>query len=220
MLAVVLKVIVGGPVLYRAQRMGRDGRVFTMYKFRTMTPEPGAGPDRVACQDDPRITAVGRWLRRWRLDELPQIANVVRGEMSVVGPRPEGPRYVARYTKEQRKVLSVAPGITGLAQLYFLDESSLISEVVESGMDLDEAYVQTILPRKLALDLWYVEHWRWRLDVQILIRTVLRLVPAAGFLPSPKPLVPTSVLDRVQAPLSHLPDTIRDPTFRDQPSLS
>ena len=122
MLAAALAVLLtdGRPVLYRAERVGRDGRPFHLLKFRTMT--AGAAGPAVTGSADPRITQVGRLLRRTKLDELPQLVNVLRGEMNLVGPRPEDPRFVALYSSQQREVLSVRPGITSPAAVRYRHE--------------------------------------------------------------------------------------------------
>jgi lipopolysaccharide/colanic/teichoic acid biosynthesis glycosyltransferase len=165
-LALWIKLDSPGPVLYRGKRVGKDGQPFHMCKFRTM--ELGAesrGPA-VTYRDDPRITRAGRFLRRTKLDELPQLFNVVKGEMSLVGPRPEDPTYVALYTEEQRQVLSVKPGITGPTQLEYRDEASMLA-----GDSVDEDYVTRIMPEKLKLDLEYVRTHSLIKDLSILWRT-------------------------------------------------
>jgi lipopolysaccharide/colanic/teichoic acid biosynthesis glycosyltransferase len=165
-LALWIKLDSPGPVLYRGKRVGKDGQPFHMCKFRTM--ELGAesrGPA-VTYRDDPRITRAGRFLRRTKLDELPQLFNVVKGEMSLVGPRPEDPKYVALYTEEQRQVLSVEPGITGPTQLEYRDEASMLD-----GDSVDEEYVSRLMPQKLRLDLEYVRTRSLMLDLRILWRT-------------------------------------------------
>src|SRR5919202_5607074 len=109
LVAVVIKLTSKGPVLHRAVRVGRDGKCFVVYKFRTMTVNDSAASPGITRGGDPRITRVGRWMRASKIDELPNLINVLRGEMSLVGPRPEDPRYVERYTHRQRKVLAVRP---------------------------------------------------------------------------------------------------------------
>jgi lipopolysaccharide/colanic/teichoic acid biosynthesis glycosyltransferase len=163
-----------GPVLHRALRAGRYGRPFTLYKFRTMVVNAAAYGPGIPARDDPRITRVGRILRRSRLDELPQLWNVLRGDMSLVGPRPEAPKFVALYSPEQRQVLSVRPGITGAAQLVFRNEATLLPPG-----DPEAAYVREILPRKLAIDLDYVRHRSPGGDLRILARTVQLILPRA-----------------------------------------
>ena len=157
----------GGPVLYRARRVGKDGQEFRLLKFRTMTPNAdGTGPA-VTRQGDVRVTRLGRFLRRTKLDELPQLLNVLQGDMSLVGPRPEDPRYVALYTPEQRQVLSVRPGITSAASLEYRHEEQLIS-----GPDAERTYLEHVLPDKLAIDLAYVRNRSFWSDLQLIARTV------------------------------------------------
>ena len=155
-----------GPVFYRGQRVGKDGQPFHMYKFRTMVLGAESRGPAVTYRDDPRITRAGRFLRRTKLDELPQLLNVVKGEMSLVGPRPEDPTYVALYTEEQCQVLSVKPGITGPTQLEYRDEASMLD-----GDSVDEDYVTRLMPEKLKLDLEYVRTHSLIKDLSILWRT-------------------------------------------------
>ena len=157
-----------GPVLHRAARVGLAGRSFTLYKFRTMVDGAAALGPGVTAAGDPRVTRVGRFLRRTKLDELPQLWNVLRGDMRLVGPRPEDPRYVALYEPHQLLVLSVCPGITGPSQLAFFDEEQLLAEA-----DAEAVYIRDILPRKLALDLDYARRHTLRQDLRILAQTLL-----------------------------------------------
>jgi len=167
-IAAAVKLDSPGPVLFRGQRVGRYGREFHIWKFRTMVAgAERAGPG-ITVANDSRVTRVGRLLRRTKLDELPQLVNVLRGEMSLVGPRPEDPRYVALYPPEQRaQVLSVRPGVTSPASVRFRDEESALS-----GEDWETAYVQTVMPAKLALDLEYVQNASLLRDVGLIVRTV------------------------------------------------
>jgi lipopolysaccharide/colanic/teichoic acid biosynthesis glycosyltransferase len=174
-LAVWVKLDSPGPVLYRGRRVGRNGEPFLMYKFRTMVLGAESSGPAVTYRDDPRITKAGRFLRGTKLDELPQLLNVVKGEMSLVGPRPEDPKYVALYTKEQRQVLSVKPGITGPTQLEYRDEASMLQ-----GASVDEEYVSRIMPEKLRLDLEYVRQRSLRGDVRVLWRTATTLLSKRG----------------------------------------
>ncbi len=154
-----------GPLLYRARRVGEGGTTFSVLKIRTM--REGAGGTRITMAEDPRVTPLGRRLRRYRIDELPQLINVVRGEMSMVGPRPEDPLFVDLTDPDHRRVFTARPGITGLAQLEFHDEARLLS-----GPDAERRYREEVLPAKLRLDLAYLDRRSARLDVQILLRTV------------------------------------------------
>jgi lipopolysaccharide/colanic/teichoic acid biosynthesis glycosyltransferase len=154
-----------GPFLHRGTRVGEDGVPFTILKIRTMV--DGAGGAGITGAADPRVTPLGRILRRYRVDELPQLVNVVRGEMSLVGPRPEDPRFVDWTDPVHRRVFSARPGITGLAQLEFHDEARLLG-----GGDVEEVYRRDVLPAKLALDVAYLDQRSIGLDVRILARTV------------------------------------------------
>jgi lipopolysaccharide/colanic/teichoic acid biosynthesis glycosyltransferase len=177
LLAPVLLVIGGlvkldsrGPMLYAARRIGKDGRVFRLYKFRSMVATADREGPGITAAGDRRITAVGRFLRRTKLDELLQLINVLVGDMSLVGPRPEDPRYVAYYTPAEREVLRVLPGITSAASLTYRDESSLLS-----GADWEDRYIHEILPHKLAIELEYVGHRTLGRDLGLIARTVLAM---------------------------------------------
>lgn len=159
----------GGPALYRGKRVGLDGVVFDMLKFRTMVPNADRiGPDSTA-NDDPRITKVGAFLRRYKLDELPQLLNVVKGEMSLVGPRPQVEADVALYSPDERRLLSVRPGITDYSSIRFRNEG----EILEGQGDADEAYTRLIRPEKIRLGLFYVGNHSMIADLRILFLTVL-----------------------------------------------
>jgi lipopolysaccharide/colanic/teichoic acid biosynthesis glycosyltransferase len=176
-LLVAIVLAVGqGEVLYRAQRVGRNGRPFTMLKFATMRPGD-AGP-RVTRAHDPRITPIGRWLRATKLNELPQVFNVIKGDMSIVGPRPEDPRYAAFFTPEQREVLQVRPGLTGLAYLEFDDEQTVIE--FADPTDIEDYYVRELLPEKLRIELQYLQAWSIAGDLRIIARTAARLIKCSG----------------------------------------
>jgi lipopolysaccharide/colanic/teichoic acid biosynthesis glycosyltransferase len=157
-----------GPILYRATRSGRGGQTFTMYKFRTMRVTSERRRARITQHGDDRITRVGRLLRGARLDELPQLWNVLVGDMSLVGPRPEDPHYVELYDARQRRVLAARPGVTSLAALRFRDEQRLLV-----GADWERTYVEQVMPAKLEIDLAYVERGSLSADLRILAATVL-----------------------------------------------
>lgn len=163
-----------GPAFYKGDRIGKDGVPFKMYKFRTMVVNADQMGSALTHGGDPRVTRVGRILRKWKIDEIPQLINVVRGEMSLVGPRPESPGYVQHYTPEQRQVLQVRPGITGLTQVKFRHEETLLSRYANR----EEAYITTIMPQKLALDLAYVESHTLLSDLNLILQTFLALFMA------------------------------------------
>ena len=169
-LALAVKLQDGGPVFYRARRVGQGGRVFQLYKFRTMVPAADRQGPGITAAADPRVTRLGRLLRRSKLDELPQLLNVLRGEMSLVGPRPEDPRYVALYSAEQRAVLGARPGITSAAALAFRHEESLLT-----GPDPEAQYRTTVMPAKIALDLAYLQRRTPVSDLGLICRTVAAL---------------------------------------------
>ncbi|HEC23314.1 MAG TPA: sugar transferase [Chloroflexi bacterium] len=169
-IALAIRLDSPGPVFHRAIRVGREGREFKLYKFRTMVADAERKGPGITVAGDPRVTRVGQVLRRTKLDELPQLINVLRGEMSLVGPRPEDPRYVALYTPEQRAVLNVRPGMTGLAAVRYHNEETLLE-----GPDWEKTYIEKIMPAKLALELEYVRNpTLWR-DLGILFQTALVL---------------------------------------------
>lgn len=174
LLALALLVALGSPggAFFRQVRVGRGGREFLLLKFRSMRPGSEALGQLTVGGHDPRITRIGRFLRRTKLDELPQLWNVLTGRMSIVGPRPEVPRYVALYTPEQREVLRVRPGLTSLASLAWIDES----EALARSADPERAYVEEVMPAKLALDLRYVRERTFLLDLRIIARTALRVL--------------------------------------------
>ena len=153
LIGVLIKLDSPGPVFYRGKRIGREGKPFWMFKFRTMRDVPIDTGPRITAQDDPRVTRLGHILRHTKLNELPQLVNVIKGEMSLVGPRPEDPQYVARYTPEQRRVLSATPGITSIASIAYRDEESMLSQET-----LEDVYVNEIMQHKLELDLEYLDH--------------------------------------------------------------
>lgn len=171
LIALLVALTSPGGAFFRQWRVGRSGREFRLLKFRTMKPGSEA-QGQITLGRDPRVTAIGRLLRRTKLDELPQLWNVLVGEMSLVGPRPEVPRYVALYTTEQRAVLAVRPGLTSLASIAYINENAVLGRAA----DPLRAYVEEVMPAKLALDLRYVREQSLLLDLRILGATALRLL--------------------------------------------
>jgi lipopolysaccharide/colanic/teichoic acid biosynthesis glycosyltransferase len=161
-----------GGVFFRQERVGRDGRTFRLWKFRTMRPDSERLGQLTVGGRDPRITGVGRFLRKSKMDELPQLINVLVGDMSIVGPRPEVPKYVALYTPEQRAVLRVRPGITSAASIAYIAENELLGR----SADPERTYVEEVMPAKLALDLAYVRNPTLTNDLRIILRTLARIV--------------------------------------------
>lgn len=168
LIAVLIKADSPGPVFYRGIRVGRSGKRFRIYKFRTMVvnAERIGGPS--TSDDDPRITRVGPFLRKYKLDELPQLINVLKGEMSLVGPRPEVQMYVDLYSEEEKAILSVLPGVTDWASLWNSDEGAILT----GHPDAEKAYLELIRPEKIRLQLEYVRKQSLWMDIGIIFQTL------------------------------------------------
>lgn len=165
-IALAVKLSSAGPVLYRGRRVGEAGRIFYLYKFRTMVVDADRRGPGVTGHNDRRVTRLGKLLRSTKVDELPQLLNVLKGDMSLVGPRPEDPRYVKAYTPEQRQVLRVKPGITSPATLAYRCEERLLS-----GLNSEATYRQEILPAKLEIELSYSMKRNAWTDLEVIYRT-------------------------------------------------
>jgi lipopolysaccharide/colanic/teichoic acid biosynthesis glycosyltransferase len=171
-LAIRIKREDNGPVFYRGLRVGQNGKLLRMFKFRTMVvnAEKIGGPS--TADDDPRITRTGRLIRRFKFDELPQLLNVLRGEMSFVGPRPEVKHYVDMFTEEEQIILTVKPGITDWASLWNSDEGAILA----GSADAEKSYMEKIRPEKIRLQLKYVRERSFLTDVKIILLTLKELV--------------------------------------------
>lgn len=161
-----------GPVFYRQQRVGKNGKDFCLLKFRSMR----VGADKLSLitvgERDPRVTRAGYYIRKYKLDELPQLWNVLIGDMSLVGPRPEVRRYVELYTDEQRRVLSVRPGITDYASIEYIDENRVLADAV----DPDMTYIEQIMPAKIQLNMKYIEHQTVGEYFHIILMTLFKII--------------------------------------------
>jgi lipopolysaccharide/colanic/teichoic acid biosynthesis glycosyltransferase len=175
-IALRIKADDGGPVFFRQVRVGFRGRRFRIWKFRTMVPAAELRGLPLTVGRDVRVTRVGSWLRRFKLDELPQLFNVLAGEMTLVGPRPEVPRYVRSYDLEQRRVLELVPGLTDEASIRYLDESSILA----AAADPEQMYLDQILPEKIRLSLEYAAHASVWTDLRVIIATLCRMFRAPG----------------------------------------
>ena len=173
-LAIWIKCDSRGPVLFRQVRVGRDGKDFLMNKFRSMSVGADRGGLLTVGSHDSRITRSGYFLRKYKLDEIPQLINVLNGDMSLVGPRPEVRKYVELYTTEQLKVLDVRPGITDAASIKYRNESQLLAQADNP----DQFYKEVIMPDKLALNLEYVEHHTFWGDIMLILKTIRSLFHA------------------------------------------
>jgi lipopolysaccharide/colanic/teichoic acid biosynthesis glycosyltransferase len=161
-----------GPVFFKQIRVGENEKEFLILKFRTMVVDAEKLGKQITIGNDSRITKIGIFLRKYKLDELPQLINVFKGEMSLVGPRPEVPRYVNLYTEEQRKVLKIKPGITDLASLRYKDESELLGD----KQDPEAFYINTVMPDKLSLNLEYMKKNNVIFDIYIIIKTIVKCI--------------------------------------------
>ena len=167
-IAVAVKATSKGPVFYRQVRVTTYGKNFKILKFRTMVENADKIGSLVTTDSDSRVTKVGRFLRKYRLDELPQIFNVLSGSMSVVGTRPEVPKYVEQYKPEYFATLLIPAGITSLASIMYKDEEKLLS----SEQDVDKVYIEKILPEKMKYNLQYTENFGFRSDLKLMLKTV------------------------------------------------
>lgn len=175
-IAIAIKRSSPGPVLYRGVRVGLDGRPFKMLKFRTMVVNADQIGGSSTPEDDPRVTSVGKALRRYKLDELPQLFNVLAGDMSFVGPRPQVQWAVDRYTPEEREILRVRPGITDAASLKFSNEA----EILKGSRDPDQTYMEKIHPEKMRLSLEYVRTRSFAGDLSLIWQTAMSVGRASS----------------------------------------
>jgi lipopolysaccharide/colanic/teichoic acid biosynthesis glycosyltransferase len=175
LIAVAILVDSGRPVLFRQTRIGRGGQRFRILKFRTMVPDAESHSGNVSPHGDLRVTRIGRILRRWYLDELPQFVNVVRGEMSLVGPRPETPEFVELLGPDELRVLEVQPGVVGPSTLQFMDEARLLAD----ADDPEEYYRTTLLHERTRADLSYLELQGFGYDLRLLVRQVALILRSA-----------------------------------------
>jgi len=172
LLAILIKLDSPGPIFYRGKRVGKDGKEFRIFKFRSMVENAEELGGSSTAADDPRLTKIGKFLKKYQLDELPQLINVLKGEMSLVGPRPEVKMYVDMMTDEERKtILSIKPGMTDLASLWDFHEG----EILRGSPDPEKTYQEKIRPTKIKLQLEYVKNRSFLLDLKIILKTVLKV---------------------------------------------
>jgi lipopolysaccharide/colanic/teichoic acid biosynthesis glycosyltransferase len=176
LIAVIIKIDSAGPVFFIQERIGKNFKPFRLYKFRTMNNNFGEGSLITIGSRDQRITHIGYYLRRFKLDELPQLINVIKGDMSIVGPRPEVRKYVELYNEEQKRVLMVKPGITDYASIEFRNENELLSGIENP----DEYYIKIIMPEKLKLNIQYLRDRSTRQYLRIIFLTIFRLFGSSG----------------------------------------
>jgi lipopolysaccharide/colanic/teichoic acid biosynthesis glycosyltransferase len=161
-----------GGVFFKQERIGKNGKPFLIFKFRTMYADAAKRGLLTVGDRDPRVTPIGYWLRKYKLDELPQLLNVLLGDMSLVGPRPEVQRYTDLYTAEQRKILAVQPGITDYASIEYANESELLAKAA----DPEHFYIHTIMPAKIALNQRYIAEVGLFTDFKIILQTIFKII--------------------------------------------
>jgi lipopolysaccharide/colanic/teichoic acid biosynthesis glycosyltransferase len=172
LIALAIKILSPGPVFYRGVRIGRDGVPFRIFKFRTMVVDADRRGGSATAADDPRLTGIGRLLRRFKLDELPQLVNVLAGDMSFVGPRPEVEKFVRAYALVEKQILVRRPGITDWATIWNSDEGA----VLDGSADPEADYERLILPTKLRLQTFYAAHHSLWIDSKIIFHTLIKMV--------------------------------------------
>lgn len=170
-IAIFIKIDSPGEIFFRQIRITKDGKEFKIYKFRTMKKDT-EGSRQITVGQDNRITKVGNFLRKTKLDELPQLINILKGEMSFVGPRPEVPKYIVYYTEEQKEILKVKAGITDYASIYFSNES----EILGSQAEPEKYYIEKIMPYKIELNKKYIEKMGIIEDIKIIVMTILKII--------------------------------------------
>ena len=175
-LSIWIKLDSKGPVIYKQKRVTQYNRHFKIWKFRTMVTDADKKGSLVTSENDSRITKVGQFIRRVRLDELPQLVNVLKGEMSFVGTRPEVPRYTEQYSPEMMATLLLPAGITSLASINYKDEDTIISQMTAKGMTVDQAYVERVLPEKMHFNLAYLRDFSFIGDIKIMLQTVVEVL--------------------------------------------
>ena len=175
-LSIWIKLDSKGPVIYKQKRVTQYNRHFKIWKFRTMVTDADKKGSLVTSANDNRITKVGNLIRRVRLDELPQLVNVLKGEMSFVGTRPEVPRYTEQYSPEMMATLLLPAGITSLASINYKDEDTIISQMTAKGMTVDQAYVERVLPEKMHFNLAYLRDFSFIGDIKIMLQTVVEVL--------------------------------------------
>lgn len=161
-----------GGIIYKQVRVGKDEKHFKLWKFRSMIPNADKKGQLTVGGRDPRITRIGYFLRKYKLDELPQLVNILKGDMSIIGPRPEVPKYVAMYSTDQKRVLSVRPGLSDYASLEYINEN----EVLEKYDDPEKGYIEEVMPKKLELNLRYIADQSVKTDLLLMWRTFVRII--------------------------------------------
>lgn len=172
-LSIAIKCESEGPIFYRQERITKYGKAFRIFKFRTMIQNADKTGDLVTIKNDNRITKIGKLIRKCRLDELPQLINILIGDMSFVGTRPEVKKYVDKYTDEMKATLLMPAGVTSIASIKYKDEDDIISKYLSNGENIDDIYINRVLPKKMKYNLEYIEKFNIKNDFKICINTVI-----------------------------------------------
>ena len=173
LVSIMIKLTSKGPIIFKQERVGKNKKIFYIYKLRTMTDCDDRASDRqVTVINDQRITRIGRILRKYKIDELPQLYNVLKGDMSFVGPRPEVKKYVKFYEEEYDEILKIKPGITDLASIEYIDENTIISKY----SDPEKVYIEEVLPKKLMLNKRYIEEMSIKNDILLILKTIKKII--------------------------------------------
>lgn len=175
-LAIMIKLDSPGPVFYRQNRITSFGKTFRIFKFRTMVQNADQIGALVTVEKDPRITRIGNKIRKYRLDELPQLLNIIVGEMSFVGTRPEVKKYVDKYSDEMMATLLMPAGVTSLASITYKNEDEIMTEHITDGMDTDEVYIKYVLPKKMRYNLQYIENFNLIGDIKLMLKTIVSVL--------------------------------------------
>ena len=173
LLGILIKIDSKGPVFYRQERITTNGKAFRIFKFRTMVQNADKIGSLVTVGNDSRITRIGKLIRKVRLDELPQLINILKGEMTFVGTRPEVKKYVDKYTDEMKATLLMPAGVTSIASIKYKDEDEILEQAVKNGKDTDSAYAEDVLPEKMKYNLEYITKFSFWYDLKICIDTVI-----------------------------------------------
>lgn len=176
-IVLAIKLYDNGPAFFSQKRIGFKGKPFHIYKFRTMVVDAEKKGNLITVENDPRITRIGYWLRKLKLDELPQLFNVIKGDMSLVGPRPEVPKYVKLYTYEQLHVLNLMPGITDPASIKYSNENELLNQ----ALNPEKIYIEKIMPEKIKINLEYANNATLWTDFIVILKTLFRLTSKSKF---------------------------------------
>ena len=180
-LAILIKIDSKGPVFYRQERITKNNKVFKIFKFRTMVQNADKIGSLVTVGNDSRITKIGKFIRKCRLDEIPQLINILLGDMSFIGTRPEVKKYVDKYTDEMKATLLMRAGVTSMTSILFKDEDEIMEKYTKKGMSVDEAYIDKVLPIKMKTNLEYIKKFNIFYDIKICIDTVLAVLNIKKF---------------------------------------